>query len=567
MQPDDGVPRCVIVFPPDPPSGDSRRSRPMTSDEHVRCVRSSTSRIPDFLRSALAPSRTAASRSVASAEGWPLADADVPHADTDRRPRPGRQHRADARTRPGGTGLSESWPSSLREPPTFAITPGAHGDRRMNSRALGPLEAERRVCCSTATERVWTPRRSPGITTKALLCRVTASEGWRTGQDGGAAAPQVAPDARVGPHRWPRPSKIVCIGLNFRDHAAETGKDLPRNRCASSTTTALVPARGRSRADPARRHEAGLGSRARDRDRTAGLRRSTRRAPWTCGRLRPPRRPLGAGVSAPSAAASGSRARAPTRLRRSVRSWRPPTKSRIRRRWPRLTVNGRRVSGTTANMIFPVSTLVSYVSEFMTLLPGDVISTGTPAGVGHGMKPAPVYLRPGDIVELGIDGLGRSRQTVIATGMTLATRAGPRQPHRRAHGLQRRLRPASAIDLFTTVEADLAPRSPADASARRHMPRRPTSISTRRPPARPVPGPTMFAAGRGARADGLPADRRGVVHRQHRPDRRGAEAPRPALEVAAACALLDVSGLALEPTAIARVASRRSASSPAPSAG
>ncbi|MGB6846565.1 MAG: fumarylacetoacetate hydrolase family protein, partial [Candidatus Acidiferrales bacterium] len=79
-----------------------------------------------------------------------------------------------------------------------------------------------------------------------------------------------------------------------------------------------------------------------------------------------------------------------------------------------LKVNGAmRQQGNTANMIFDVATLVSYVSEFMTLLPGDVISTGTPAGVGLGMKP-PQYLRAGDVVELGVDGLGQSRQEVIA---------------------------------------------------------------------------------------------------------------------------------------------------------
>jgi 2-keto-4-pentenoate hydratase/2-oxohepta-3-ene-1,7-dioic acid hydratase in catechol pathway len=64
--------------------------------------------------------------------------------------------------------------------------------------------------------------------------------------------------------------------------------------------------------------------------------------------------------------------------------------------------------------VFDVATLVSYVSQFMTLLPGDVISTGTPAGVALGMKPHPQYLQPGDIVELGIEGLGRSRQHVVA---------------------------------------------------------------------------------------------------------------------------------------------------------
>ena len=64
-------------------------------------------------------------------------------------------------------------------------------------------------------------------------------------------------------------------------------------------------------------------------------------------------------------------------------------------------------------MILDVPTLVSYVSQFMTLLPGDVISTGTPAGVGLGMKP-PQYLKAGDVVELGIDQLGESRQKVVA---------------------------------------------------------------------------------------------------------------------------------------------------------
>ena len=77
-----------------------------------------------------------------------------------------------------------------------------------------------------------------------------------------------------------------------------------------------------------------------------------------------------------------------------------------------LKVNGTmRQNSSTANMIFDVPTLVSYVSQFMTLLPGDVISTGTPAGVGLGMNP-PVYLNAGDVVELGIEGLGESRQEV-----------------------------------------------------------------------------------------------------------------------------------------------------------
>ena len=73
-----------------------------------------------------------------------------------------------------------------------------------------------------------------------------------------------------------------------------------------------------------------------------------------------------------------------------------------------------RQTSNTSQMIFDVPTLVSYISRFMTLLPGDVISTGTPAGVGLGMKPSPVYLKPGDVVELGIDGLGQSKQRIVA---------------------------------------------------------------------------------------------------------------------------------------------------------
>lgn len=76
-----------------------------------------------------------------------------------------------------------------------------------------------------------------------------------------------------------------------------------------------------------------------------------------------------------------------------------------------LKVNGEnKQDGTTANLIFKIPFLVSYPSQFMTLLPGDVISTGTPAGVGLGFKP-PQYLKAGDTIELGIDGLGVQKQT------------------------------------------------------------------------------------------------------------------------------------------------------------
>jgi 2,4-diketo-3-deoxy-L-fuconate hydrolase len=87
-----------------------------------------------------------------------------------------------------------------------------------------------------------------------------------------------------------------------------------------------------------------------------------------------------------------------------------------------LDVNGKRMqSGSTRTMIFPVRTLVSYISRFMTLNPGDLITTGTPPGVGMGRKPSPVYLKAGDIVELGISQLGKQRQNVIAYSPSYGT--------------------------------------------------------------------------------------------------------------------------------------------------
>ncbi|WP_264535220.1 fumarylacetoacetate hydrolase family protein [Flavobacterium sp. N1736] len=80
-----------------------------------------------------------------------------------------------------------------------------------------------------------------------------------------------------------------------------------------------------------------------------------------------------------------------------------------------LTVNGKKYQDSnTLNLVFKIPFLVHYLSQFMTLLPGDIISTGTPPGVGLGIKPDPIYLKPGDVVELGIEGLGTSKQTAVA---------------------------------------------------------------------------------------------------------------------------------------------------------
>jgi 2,4-diketo-3-deoxy-L-fuconate hydrolase len=80
-----------------------------------------------------------------------------------------------------------------------------------------------------------------------------------------------------------------------------------------------------------------------------------------------------------------------------------------------LDVNGKRMqTGDTSKMIFGVRTLIAYVSRYMTLMPGDIIATGTPPGVGMGIKPQPVWLAPGDRMSLGIDGMGQQEQRVVA---------------------------------------------------------------------------------------------------------------------------------------------------------
>ncbi|WP_295406101.1 fumarylacetoacetate hydrolase family protein [Meiothermus sp.] len=85
--------------------------------------------------------------------------------------------------------------------------------------------------------------------------------------------------------------------------------------------------------------------------------------------------------------------------------------------WPWLEVDGRRYQkGHTRGMIFSVAQLVSYVSQFMSPHPGGMVSTGTPAGVGLGRRPEPVCLQPGQVVRLGVEGLGEQRQRVVAEG-------------------------------------------------------------------------------------------------------------------------------------------------------
>jgi 2,4-diketo-3-deoxy-L-fuconate hydrolase len=221
------------------------------------------------------------------------------------------------------------------------------------------------------------------------------------------------PDVRLGPP-VARPSKIVCIGLNFRDHAAETGAELPKEPVIFfKATTALcgpndplVIPRGATKVDwevelavvigkraryvdlaDAESHVAGYALHNDYSERSFQLERGGQ---WSKGKSSDTFAPLGPVLATRDEVADP----------KALGMW--------------LKVNGaERQKGTTANMVFDVPTLVSYVSQFMTLLPGDVISTGTPAGVGMGIKPEPVYLKAGDVVELGIDGLGSSRQEVV----------------------------------------------------------------------------------------------------------------------------------------------------------
>lgn len=225
-------------------------------------------------------------------------------------------------------------------------------------------------------------------------------------------APRVQSGVRLGPPIC-RPSKIVCIGLNFRDHARETGAEIPKEPVIFFKATsalvgpndALTIPKNATKVDwevelafvvgkkaqyvpkaSALEHVAGYVLHNDYSERAFQLERGGQ---WVKGKSADTFAPLGPFLATTDEIPDPC----------NLKMW--------------LKVNGElRQNSSTCNFIFDVAALVSYVSQFMTLLPGDVVSTGTPPGVGLGMKP-PQYLKPGDVVELGVEGLGESQQRVV----------------------------------------------------------------------------------------------------------------------------------------------------------
>ena len=211
-----------------------------------------------------------------------------------------------------------------------------------------------------------------------------------------------------------RVGNFIAVGLNYSYHAKETGADIPKEpilfnkapSCIVGPHDDVVVPRGSDKLDWEVEiaivigDEASYVSEADAMDHVAGFclchdvsERSfqiERGGQWMKGKSAPTFGPLGPWLVTPDTLGDPQ----------AVDLW--------------LDVNGERMqTGSTATMIFGVRTLVSYISQFMRLMPGDVITTGTPPGVGMGMKP-PVFLKPGDIVTLGGTHLGEQRQTVRA---------------------------------------------------------------------------------------------------------------------------------------------------------
>lgn len=224
--------------------------------------------------------------------------------------------------------------------------------------------------------------------------------------------PQISNSVRLGPPVC-RPGKIVCIGFNYKDHARETGKPVPPepvfflkspSALSGPNDDVRLPRSSRKtdwevelavvvkkKAAYIQREKA-MGSVAGFvlfNDFSEREFQFNRGGQWVKGKSADTFAPLGPFLASPDEISDYT----------NLRMW--------------LKVNGEpRQESNTSNMIFDLPTIISSVSQYMTLLPGDILCTGTPAGVGHGRKP-PEYLKKSDIVEYGIDGLGSASQRVI----------------------------------------------------------------------------------------------------------------------------------------------------------
>jgi 2,4-didehydro-3-deoxy-L-rhamnonate hydrolase len=232
-------------------------------------------------------------------------------------------------------------------------------------------------------------------------------EAWLA--ENAAREPVIRPDTRLG-SPIARPSKIICIGLNYTDHAAESKMEVPKEPVVffKATTAMTGPNDGLQIPQGAEKTDwevelavvigrtARSVSEAQAMEHVAGymLHNDYSERAWQLERGGQWVKGKSADTFAPFGPWLATRDEIPDPDR--LRLW--------------LSVNGEeKQNGNTGNLVFKIPFLVSYLSRFMTLLPGDVISTGTPAGVGLGFNP-PQYLRPGDIVELGIDHLGTQKQ-------------------------------------------------------------------------------------------------------------------------------------------------------------
>jgi 2-keto-4-pentenoate hydratase/2-oxohepta-3-ene-1,7-dioic acid hydratase in catechol pathway len=230
----------------------------------------------------------------------------------------------------------------------------------------------------------------------------------------GISFPVVEPATRLG-SVVARPSKIICIGLNYVDHCLETNAPIPTEPILFfKSTTALcgpnddvVIPKNSVKTDWEVELAFVMGKKASYIEESEALDyvagyclhndyserefQLERGGQWAKGKGCDTFAPLGPFLATPDEIADVN----------NLKMW--------------LTVNGKTYQNSnTLNLVFKIPFLVHYLSQFMTLLPGDVISTGTPPGVGLGIKPEPVYVKAGDVIELGIEGLGTSKQTAVA---------------------------------------------------------------------------------------------------------------------------------------------------------